>query len=166
MLFGRIYDILKVLSYAQPLRGFLLYKLILNVIKKLTAIILLTLLWLVTIVIVEAKEPPIADSPYIVAVNSPVMPPPRWTYCSCVEFAKHLLGRQGEKWGNASQISPIANANPKVGGLVLFKNHVAVIADLSESELFLDEGNQVPCQRTQRRIPIDDPSIRGYLVLD
>ena len=87
---------------------------------------------------------------------------PKFTYCSCVEYAKWRLGKQGTKWGNASQIAPTSGLKPQVGMLVLFDNHIAVIADLSTTALFLDEANQIPCQRSQRWINLDDPSIKGY----
>lgn len=88
--------------------------------------------------------------------------PPSWVLSSCVETAKYILGKQGEKWGNAADIEPMPGLEPEVGLVIIFDNHIAVIIKLNSETMIIDEGNWEPGQRTQREIRFDDPEIKGY----
>ncbi len=110
---------------------------------------------------------------YVEAVSSigyikPVLKityPPQWTKCSCVEFAKWYLGKQGEVWGVAKNIVPTSPV-PYVGGLVITMEsklgHVAVIKEVRENSLLVVEANYKRCQQGEREIRLNDPNIVGY----
>ena len=112
--------------------------------------------------------------------------PPVWTYCSCVEFAKWYLGRQGERWGIARDIVPNVLI-PQVGDLVLTNegpvDHVGVItgvhgfsvdfvesnwwigkddADKLKAHNIVFDGPTAPCQKHQRTLNINDKKIKGF----
>jgi len=116
--------------------------------------------------VIASVTPTVQEYPYVTALNAPPIVfynTPKWVDCSCVEYAKWRLGKQGEHWGSASQISPDLNGFPEIGSLVLFINHVAVIADLSEIDMVIQEANYIPCQKSTRTIKLNDPTIRGYV---
>lgn len=80
-------------------------------------------------------------------------------------YAKYILGRLNEQWGNASRI-PATATSPYIGGLVLTyegPGHVAVIIDIVGDTLILAEGNYQRCRITiGRTLRADSPLIRGY----
>ena len=130
-------------------------------------------MWLLTIIIVEAKEPPDSlDSPYIVALNSPVMPlnaPRNDLYAdNCVMYAKYRTGHLNESWGVAKDIKPNSQT-PVVGGVVLTSEgkfgHAGYIENIKDDKLLIVEANYIPDQISTRSLQLDSPSIRGYLVL-
>lgn len=88
--------------------------------------------------------------------------PPTRFRCSCIEYAKAFLNRTGEVWGNAWDLKP-NDTKPRIGSLVLFKNHVGVVVRI-EDKITIVEGNYVPCKETYREIDFSDPSILGYRV--
>lgn len=134
--------------------------------------ILFTVIAFFTIAIVEAKEPPSIESQYIVALNSPVIAqnwPRNDLYAdNCVMYAKYVLGHSGAL-GVAKDIKPNTQT-PVVGGIVLTSEgqfgHVAVILEVSDTSLLVTEANYIPDTISTRSIQLDDPSIRGYLVLE
>lgn len=116
------------------------------------------------------------SGPYVVAFYVPTPTtelkelPPKWTWASCVEFAKWFTGHQGEEWGFAGDIE--ANSNlPIVGGLVLtnegpFKGHTGVITGITETHIAIIEANYVDDQVSTRSLSVDSTLIRGYRNLD
>lgn len=119
---------------------------------------------------------------YIKADNSPVIEiilpepepfkfyePPKWTYRSCVEFAKYLTGHADgiSTYGIAGRIKPNVDT-PEVGEWVLTKEgpagHVAVIVEIDSVNNWFrtDEANWTAGERTTRWLSLDDPKIRGF----
>lgn len=119
---------------------------------------------------------------YVVATYTPYTPlkfgtPPKWTYCNCVEYAKYLLGKEGESWGIARTIKPNTKT-PVIGDVMLTSEsslgHVRVIIDETETAWLTDEANvdvithikdgavHKDCKPSKRWINKDDPFIRGY----
>ena len=88
--------------------------------------------------------------------------------CSCVEYAKSVLEKEGEIWGNAGDILPNSN-EPSIGSIVLLnegKNgHIGVITYQNDTEFTITEANYKPCEITTRTLPRDYKPIRGYLKL-
>lgn len=111
-------------------------------------------------------EQPIGNQ-YVEAINVPnyyIGEAPKWTLCSCVEFAKWYLERQGEVWGWAGDMKP-TSLIPYAGGLVITnegQGHVAVINRVWQGKIELTEANWLPCQQTSRVIDMNDPKIVGY----
>ena len=84
--------------------------------------------------------------------------------CSCVSFAKWIAGvSQDVTWGNAWEIAPNVE-NAPLWGFVLLDEGMGHIAyyERSGDILKLKESNYIPCQYSEREIPLDYPSIRGY----
>lgn len=107
---------------------------------------------------------------YIVAryIPTPVKlnNPPSWTYCSCIDTAKWILGRQGERWGNASDLEPTTSV-PQVGFLVLTTEgpgHTGVVASISEdlTMIHVVEGNWESCKKTERELFVGESFVRGF----
>ena len=103
---------------------------------------------------------------YVIAISAVSFPtwPPRWTWSSCVEFAKWYTGHQGESWGWAGKIEPTITV-PKVGGYVLTKEgngHMAVITKVQDSYILIIEANYIPGQVSTRSLSLEDPLIRGF----
>ena len=96
--------------------------------------------------------------------------PPKWTWDSCVEFAKWFTGHQGEEWGFAGDIE--ANSRlPVVGGLFLtyegpFKGHAGVITGITETHILVIEANYISGEVSTRSLSVDSSLIRGYRNLD
>ncbi len=104
---------------------------------------------------------------YISAVYVPFVPKKKvvnWKLCSCVEYAKSLLGHEGEVWGFAGNIKPNSKV-PVVGSLILFENHVGVTTVVASDEVTFDESNYERCKKTTRTLKINDKSIKGYKIL-
>ena len=74
---------------------------------------------------------------------------PTWTYCSCVEFSKWTLGREGEVWGNAWQQKP-THFIPSFGDAILTRDgrghEGIVVATDGKTFVTLMEANYVRCQ--------------------
>ena len=134
--------------------------------------ILFSLLVLFAIPVLASQTEIIYDSPYIVATNSPVtlkIAPTSDLYAdNCVMYAKYVLGRS-EAWGVAKDIET-NSSRQEVGGVVLTTEgrfgHVAVITRITETHILVSEANYIPDTISTRSIPIDDPRIKGYLVLE
>lgn len=114
--------------------------------------------------------PDITSKQYVYAINQPpqskYIPPPKWTYCSCVEFAKwYILGSsKGVSWGNASQISPDSYF-PDVGGLIITSEgggHVGIVTGFDSENVYFVEANYYSCLRSERSLPLDSKKIKGY----
>lgn len=88
----------------------------------------------------------------------------KFTLCSCISTAK-MLGVPIPKFMSAENLTP--NGTPHEGDLLLlkYKNvyHVAKVIERNEKEEFyiIKEGNFKKCQMTTRKIPFNDPAIRG-----
>lgn len=109
------------------------------------------------------------QAPYVVAYNSPHalnlgQGGEEYAY-SCISYAKFVLGRLNEKWGNAKDLKATAE-NPYVGGLVLTTEsrwgHVAVITAIKGTQLEVIEGNWIAGQVSTRSISLDEEFIRGF----
>lgn len=104
----------------------------------------------------------------IKAVNVPPRPweplvPPSSTYCSCVLYAKAVLGRT-ESWGNAAYIQP-STQHPSVGAVILLTDgggHVGVVTAIGKKTVTFTEANYSPCQKDTRTLPLDSNTIKGY----
>lgn len=147
--------------------------------KKLIryAFCLVIILWGLVAQVSTAYGPGIESPPasisqnFIVSTGSPITPktivltPSVFTYCSCVEYAKAMIGYVGSL-GNARDIKPNTDY-PFVGGLVLLnegQGHVAVITKISGTQLYISEANYSRCQKTTRVIDTSYVGIRGYWV--
>jgi len=88
--------------------------------------------------------------------------PPAPYLCSCILGARRFGVNLPP--GNAEDLIP--NSTPVVGGVALFNysgvHHTAVITELSEQTFSVIETNYKKCQKTQRDIRYNDPSIRGF----
>ncbi len=105
--------------------------------------------------------PEISESPKPTFFQSP-----KFTYCSCVEFAKWLVGKQGNVWGNARDMKPDSNT-PQVGGLVLTyegSGHVGVVKEIATDSFTFEEANYRRCQRQTRTLKINDKKIKGFKI--
>ena len=94
--------------------------------------------------------------------------PPQLTpnvLCNCIAYAKLLLGRTGETWGNAGKIVP-NSTEPKIGSLILTNEgsngHVGVVIGYTGETVTFEEANYFSCQRSVRTLPRDYTRIRGY----
>ena len=129
--------------------------------------ILFSLLVLFAIPVLASQTEITYDSPYIVATNSPVAED--YDPYSCISYGKWRVHvPQTTKWGNASEIAPNAQ-NAIVGAFVLTNEgngHIAYIEALEGDLMLISETNYVPGEYSTRSIPIDDPRIKGYLVLE
>lgn len=87
------------------------------------------------------------------------------TLCSCVAFARTM--RPDIPFINASDMQ-VSTTSPSVGAVVKMYYpksmlyHVAIVIDVGEGWIRLDEANYKPCARTQRVITLPDRII-GYL---
>lgn len=113
----------------------------------------------------------IAQDSYIFSNNIPTPKKPEYrsysktVKCSCVLYARLITGLN-ESVGLAKNW-PINSKYPTIGGVVVTSEgkvgHVAVIKDIKDGKLILDESNWVSCTITSgRELPIDSPLIRGY----
>jgi len=115
------------------------------------------------------SEPTRWSDSYVQAVVALPLPTiydaPRNSYCSCVDFAKWSLGKQGRSWGIAKDVKADTD-NPEYGDLLLTNEsrygHVAVIVGVTETEVTIIEGNYITCGKTKRVLKKDDPRIRGF----
>lgn len=116
------------------------------------------------------------DGNFVVAGSAiPLPEPPVTLYnapgasirCSCILYVKGLLGVT-ESWGHAKNLKP-NSFEPKIGSVVITREgpgHVALIVDIKDGKLILNESNYVKCKITKgRELPIDSPLIRGYLAI-
>jgi hypothetical protein len=120
------------------------------------------------------KEPEIRQSDtFIRAINSPQTLKsaprseitPRVALCSCVIFAKLITDFQqivgyAKNW-------PINTSSPEIGGVVITNEnpkwgHVAVIKEIKENSIIVDETNYKPCAKTTRELSLNDPAILGF----
>lgn len=88
------------------------------------------------------------------------------TYCSCVVYAKKLLGRESEIWGNAWEIQPNSQI-PMINSLILTTEgtqggHIAVVVNITSTRVIFNEANYISCLPSLRSLPLDSPLIRGY----
>lgn len=131
--------------------------------------ILFTVLCFFTIAIVEAKETFLVEAPYITATNSPISVELTRIECNCVKWGKMYLGRENESWGIAGAIKPNSDI-PWPNHLILLDEgefgHLGVIQKVIGNQIYIIEANYIPCEVSTRSIPIDDPRIKGYLVLE
>ena len=85
--------------------------------------------------------------------------------CNCIAYAKLLLGRTGESWGNAKDIVP-NSTEPKVGSLVLTREgpygHAGVVINYTATTVTFEEANYFACQKSVRTLDRADIKIRGY----
>lgn len=113
-----------------------------------------------------AELPEVYANQFIVATNVPLVE--KFDPCSCVSYGKWKMGvSQSIKWGNANQIVP-NSLNPALQGIVILNegrySHIAHYR-LNGAFLSLDEYNYLPCEYSEREIPLDYPLIKGYLNL-
>ena len=103
---------------------------------------------------------------YVYAWNEiPSYEAPTWTFCSCVQYAKAVLGRGNESWGNAGAIAPTTDT-PYPGAVVITTEgggHVAVVTEVFVDKITIKEANYIPCAESERTLPLDNPAIRGYM---
>lgn len=85
---------------------------------------------------------------------------PQGVLCSCVEYAKWFLGKEGT-WGYAGNIKP-TQTYPTINSLILLPGHVGVVTGITSETVTFTEANYVRCQKSERTLQLDDPSIRGY----
>lgn len=128
------------------------------------------------LITVRADSEPIQGSytdNFVVANNVPpgqeFNRPPKRVLCSCVNTAKWLLGKEGEVWGNASQLL-VTTQKPVIGALVLTTEgpgHAGVVASVSADGLMVHilEGNYSSCQYSERELEVNSPVIRGFRVV-
>ena len=94
-----------------------------------------------------------------VVLQSIYIPP----QCECVRYLREVLNVPIR--GNAKDIRPNTDI-PLVGGVVLQTidgvAHASQIQWLLPKCMYVKEGNKVLCKATERCIPYDDKSIRGY----
>ncbi len=87
-------------------------------------------------------------------------------FCSCVTFVKRITGVQ-ESVG-AARNWKINSTFPQVGGVVVTKEssygHVAYIEAIDGNIMTLVEANYIPCKKSERKMAIDDPRIKGFWV--
>lgn len=84
--------------------------------------------------------------------------------CSCVTYAKEVLGRSKEVWGNAWEIKPTTQV-PFVGAVIITtegRGHVGVVVSVDTTSVTFTESNYKPCAISQRTLLLEDPRIRGY----
>ena len=122
---------------------------------------------------VWASEEPLEpySSQFIQATYVPD-PPKRFispkVECSCISWALGYLGLKSQGWGIPEAI-PNLELLPTVGGLVVTSEgswgHVGVVTKIEADKVYIVEANFKPCIVSTRSLPIDSPSIRGYLVL-
>lgn len=106
--------------------------------------------------------------PYTVKETKEVAPVrviPKDKLCSCVEYAKAVLGRDGERWGNAWDIKPNSKT-PSPNALILFKDHVGVVVESDASFVRYRDANYRKCQEGWWELEVDNPKILGYRVLN
>lgn len=84
------------------------------------------------------------------------------TYCSCVSTVRKL-GANPPK-GDAKDL--ITNGIPTVGGIVKFKYgeiyHIAYIQFFVGNGMWIQEGNFVVCEFTERFVSFNNPFIIGF----
>ncbi len=87
-------------------------------------------------------------------------------FCSCVTFVKRLTGYV-ESVGKAKNW-PKNSIFPQVGGAVITNEspagHVAYIKAIVGNTMTLAEANYVPCEKSERKMVIDDPRILGFWI--
>lgn len=103
---------------------------------------------------------------YVVAtyVPAPVILYEANPNCSCVEYAKRVLGRQGDVWGNAWEITPTTDT-PSVGAVIITtdgRGHVGVVISFGDETVTFTESNYYSCKISQRTLDRDDARITGY----
>ena len=62
---------------------------------------------------------------------------------------------------------PVNESTPQIGEIVILNEstygHVALITDIKNGNLILDEANWIPCEHTiGRKLNINNPDILGY----
>lgn len=87
------------------------------------------------------------------------------TVCSCINYAKYILGVTGEVWGYPDKLAT-TSMSPHEGGLVLTSEgpygHIAVVTSVNEDSITISEANYESCKITTRTLKLNDPVIRGY----
>ncbi len=87
-------------------------------------------------------------------------------FCSCVTFVKGITGVQ-ESVG-AARNWKINSTFPQVGGVVVtnesYYGHVAYIVAINGNTMTLVEANYIPCKKSERKMAIDDPRIKGFWI--
>lgn len=89
--------------------------------------------------------------------------------CSCVGYARTQAPKDLPFPTTARDIIPNSK-EPTIGAWVLFKpggkysyfGHTGVVVEISNTEIRIKEANYIPCKKSERIIPLDDPSILGY----
>ena len=81
----------------------------------------------------------------------------------CVRYVNKVLGTNipGSAWDWKS-----TSNYPVIGGVVLFRRHVAVVVGIIGDNLVVAESNYNYDERIDigRTVPINSPSIRGYII--
>lgn len=84
-------------------------------------------------------------------------------FCSCVKYVRERgvnLPKLGSQ-GTPNQLTP--NSPPVQGGAVIFSyGHIAFVEAIMPNGMWVSEANKKPCQKTERFVRYDDPSIRGF----
>lgn len=133
--------------------------------------------------VLYATEPGEVNQAYLYTVNSPITPttvlidPTKLRtlgakfasptqLCSCVGYARSQSPKNIPFPTDARDIKPNA-AKPTLGAWVLLQTgnpygHVAVVLEVLPGEIRITEANFKPCERTERILSVDDPSILGY----
>lgn len=91
------------------------------------------------------------------------IPYSRETFCSCVLYAKAVLGVTGT-WGNAKDIQPTTQI-PKVGSVIITTEgggHVGVVTAVASASVEIADANFYSCASSSRTLPLDYPLTRGY----
>ena len=118
----------------------------------------------------ETDEQPVSYSDnFISAIYVPtpikLYNPPSWVLSSCIETGKYILGKQGEKWGNARDLEPVKELLPAPGVIGITNEgdgHVFIIKSVYNGILSVLEGNYIPGRLSTRSLDIDDPKIKGF----
>lgn len=91
---------------------------------------------------------------------------PQDNLCSCVSYARKQSPKSLASVIAARDIkSNTTRPTPGAWALLNTGNpygHVAVVSEVLSGEIKITEANWKPCERTERIISVDDPSILGY----
>ena len=96
---------------------------------------------------------------------------PRSSFCSCVSYARTQSPKDLPRPTNARDIKPNLK-QPTIGSWVVFKpggkysyfGHVGIVIEILPNTIKITEANYIPCEKTERVIPLEDPSIIGYYI--
>lgn len=90
-------------------------------------------------------------------------------FCNCVSTVKHLTGYKLPRIGLAKNLIKDRvhiSQMPAVGSILIQKSrntgHVALIIELHDEGMMIQEGGWGSCRLNKRFINYNDPSILGY----